>query len=135
MTNDIPEDMMKIFYDKVVDICEFVVKVEGNTAAFPEDFLMLYRWGKGRKDQVKTPQGYVVKHLEVGGRTSSYIPELQKKVGSGTTKRKSTNDSEGSKKQKVKPESESESDDEEPEEEAKTVATTRSGRASRKPKN
>lgn len=130
MTNDIPEDMMKTFYDKVVELCEFVVKVEGNTAAFPEDFLMLYRWGKGRKDQVKTPQGYVVKHLEVGGRTSSYIPQLQKKVGSGSAKRKSTTQAEGSKKQKVK----SEPEDEESEEEAKPATTTRSGRASRKPK-
>jgi formamidopyrimidine-DNA glycosylase len=131
MTNDIPEDMMRTFYDKVVEICEFVVKVEGNTAAFPEDFLMLYRWGKGRKDQVKTPQGYVVKHLEVGGRTSSYIPELQKKVGSGTAKRKSANDSGGAKKQKVKSESEDEGSEEAP----KPTTTTRSGRASRKPKN
>lgn len=46
---------------------------------FPENWLMLHRWGKRRKgEKQKTAEGYVVDHVTVGGRTSSYVPELQK---------------------------------------------------------
>lgn len=46
---------------------------------FPKGWLMLYRWGKRRKgEKQKTSDGYLVEHVTVGGRTSSYVPELQK---------------------------------------------------------
>lgn len=103
--NTLPDEQMQVLYDKVNEICEFVAQVEGNPAAFPEDFLMLYRWGKGRAKEIKTPQGYAVKHLTVGGRTSSYIPQLQKKYGGKPgTKRKDSDNSKTSKRKRVKEE-------------------------------
>lgn len=65
-------------YDSLISVCEEAVHVEGDTSKFPKNWLMLYRWGKGRKEKRKTPQGYVLDHVTVGGRTSCYCPDLQK---------------------------------------------------------
>jgi hypothetical protein len=73
----------------------FINLTTGNTAAFPDDWLMLYRWGKRRKQKQVTAQGHEVAHVSVGGRTSCYVPALQKKR-SASVKKQST--------AKVKPE-------------------------------
>lgn len=66
-------------YTAVCKICSFVVDVEGNTQRFPKDWLMLHRWGKARKAKQTTHDGHAVAHVSVGGRTSCYVPALQKK--------------------------------------------------------
>lgn len=74
-------------YDSLIYVCEEAVRVEGDVAKFPDDWLMLHRWGKGRKEKRKTPNGYILDHITVGGRTSCYCPELQRliKVETATT--------------------------------------------------
>lgn len=85
--NLVPEESIKLLYDKLIYICQFVEKVEGNVHALPRDWLMLYRWGKRIKGvKQKTAEGYTVEHVTVGGRTSSFIPELQKLSKSGVAK-------------------------------------------------
>ncbi|KAG5363536.1 Formamidopyrimidine-DNA glycosylase [Yarrowia sp. B02] len=65
-------------YAQLVHICQFVVRVEGNTLLFPLNWLMLNRWGKRNKNKKSyTLEGYEVDHVTVGGRTSSFCPELQ----------------------------------------------------------
>ncbi|CAN6603275.1 hypothetical protein TRVA0_002S02454 [Trichomonascus vanleenenianus] len=94
MTNELTEHQLKALYDTIINICEFVVKVEGNTAQFPHDWLMLYRWGKRRKnDKTKTALGHSIKHITVGGRTSAFVPDLQKLTHE--TESDSQNDSDG----------------------------------------
>ncbi|KAF5095320.1 hypothetical protein D0Z00_003185 [Geotrichum galactomycetum] len=89
-TNTIPDDKAELLYDTLLYVCSYVVKVEGNTQAFPKNWLMLYRWGKTRakKEVQKTNEGYSVSFVTVGGRTSSYVSELQKLIGTGGNKRK-----------------------------------------------
>lgn len=96
--NTIPEDKLILLHTKIISICCFVAKVEGNTQAFPRDWLMLYRWGKARSGKKggtkqKTAEGYTVDHVTVGGRTSTFVPELQKL--SGSTSRPSKRKAEG----------------------------------------
>lgn len=66
-------------YDSIIYVCEESVRVEGMASRFPEHWLMLYRWGKARKNgpKAKTSEGYEVDYLTVGGRTSCFVPELQ----------------------------------------------------------
>lgn len=85
LSNKIDKDgpvspVIEKLYNTLISVCETCVSVEGEVAQFPDNWLMVYRWGKGRKKEgkTKTKQGYVVEHLTVGGRTSSYVPELQK---------------------------------------------------------
>ncbi len=42
---------------------------------------MRYRWGKGKKDQNKLPNGEKIVFVKVGGRTSAVVPSVQKKTG------------------------------------------------------
>ena len=68
-------------YNSIIDICVKSVKVEGNVKQFPEDWLMMYRWGKGRKKQEKPKvNGHPVDFVTVGGRTSCFVPKVQKKL-------------------------------------------------------
>lgn len=68
-------------YKCLLDVCHIAAETEGNSALFPSDWLMLHRWGKARsKREVQTTaDGHVVSFVTVGGRTSCYVPELQKK--------------------------------------------------------
>lgn len=75
--NTLDEEMLKTLYDKILEVCTLSAKFEGNTAAFPADWLMLHRWGKGRKAAQSLPSGHAVEHITVGGRTSCYVPVLQ----------------------------------------------------------
>lgn len=84
--NTLTPTELQAIYDKLIYICTFAVQVQGNTKAFPNDWLMLYRWGKRNKKSAgdqKTAQGYKIDYVTVGGRTSTIVPELQKKRESG----------------------------------------------------
>ncbi|RKP30626.1 hypothetical protein METBISCDRAFT_15901 [Metschnikowia bicuspidata] len=71
--------LMRKLYDAIIYVMEYCVKVEANVKEYPKDWLMLYRWGKARKKvQATTKAGLLVKYETVNGRTSSYVPELQK---------------------------------------------------------
>lgn len=100
---DDPEhDAVRRLYHAIIYIMEKSVEVEGNVREFPDDWLMLYRWGKGRKAKATTKEGYAVTHETIGGRTSCFVPELQKmmrkeRAGETTTGTKET------KKRKLKP--------------------------------
>lgn len=78
LCNLLLEPQIDDLYTQLVHICQFVVKVEGNTLLFPLNWLMLNRWGKRNKNKKSyTLEGYEVEHVTVGGRTASFCPELQ----------------------------------------------------------
>lgn len=74
---DPSSEHLRRLYEAIIYVMEESVRVEGNVREFPEDWLMLYRWGKGRKEKAKTKEGYSVEHETIGGRTSCFVPELQ----------------------------------------------------------
>lgn len=48
---------------------------------FPSDWLFHHRWGK--QDGAKV-NGDAIKFIEIGGRTTAYVPKLQLKTGGGS---------------------------------------------------
>lgn len=76
--SDTKHPVLEKLYNSIIYIMETSVSVEGNVSQFPEDWLMLHRWGKGRKEKAKTILGHTVTHETIGGRTSCFVPELQK---------------------------------------------------------
>lgn len=68
-------------YSCLLEVCRIAAETEGNSALFPRDWLMLHRWGKSRskKEAQTTADGHLVSFVTVGGRTSCFVPELQKK--------------------------------------------------------
>lgn len=76
--SDPSHEVLERLYNAIIFVMEESVRVEGNVHEFPDNWLMLYRWGKGRKDKQKTKEGYTVEYETIGGRTSCYVPALQK---------------------------------------------------------
>jgi hypothetical protein len=62
-------------------VCKTSIDCLADSDKFPEDWLMKHRWGKGKKDGGKLPNGAKITFLKVGGRTSAVVPSVQKKTG------------------------------------------------------
>lgn len=79
-TNTLNEEELKELYEKLKFVCETAVKAEADETKFPEDWLMKYRWGKGKSKKTKhvLPNGLALQFETVGGRTSAFAPERQK---------------------------------------------------------
>ncbi|CAN3356308.1 hypothetical protein DICA2_C01816 [Diutina catenulata] len=73
----VPEVIATI-YEKLIEVCSTAVRVEGDVKQYPDDWLMLHRWGKGRKEKAEVLGGHKVDHMTIGGRTSCFVPDLQK---------------------------------------------------------
>lgn len=56
----------------VREACE----VDADKQRFPPDWLFHHRWGKNA--QAQTAKGEKIEHLEIGGRTTAWVPAVQK---------------------------------------------------------
>lgn len=75
------EQIDKLF-ESIRYVCQFAVDKLGDSDQFPQDWLFHYRWGKGQKGAAShLPSGEKLAFITVGGRTSCYAPEVQKKSG------------------------------------------------------
>ncbi|KAL2170237.1 hypothetical protein VTG60DRAFT_5105 [Thermothelomyces hinnuleus] len=80
--DDFSDEQITRLYKSIRHVCQFAVDKLGDSDQFPEDWLFHYRWGKGQKGAVgHLPSGEKLAFLTVGGRTSCYVPEIQKKSG------------------------------------------------------
>ncbi|KAI7890599.1 DNA glycosylase/AP lyase [Mucor mucedo] len=76
-TNTLTMDELTALYEKLKFVCETAVKKEADESKFPEDWLMKYRWNKGKKTGQKLPNGVSLKFETVAGRTSAFAPSRQ----------------------------------------------------------
>jgi formamidopyrimidine-DNA glycosylase len=79
--------MVKTLYETIQSVTKTAVAVLGDATKFPADWLFCYRWGKsktkGQKDKNEInvlPNGELIKHITVGGRTSAVVETRQKKI-------------------------------------------------------
>lgn len=59
-------------YDSILSVCQQAVAIEGDIKQM-DGWLMLYRWGKGKKLQPKI-NGESIKFETIGGRTACFVP-------------------------------------------------------------
>ncbi|RPB28422.1 hypothetical protein L211DRAFT_833393 [Terfezia boudieri ATCC MYA-4762] len=78
-TNTLSEEQMDALYKSINYVTKLAVETEADQDKLPEDWLVLHRWGKGKKNGGKHPNGHKIEFLTVGGRTSAFAPALQKK--------------------------------------------------------
>ncbi|KAF8459004.1 hypothetical protein BGX38DRAFT_1151023 [Terfezia claveryi] len=78
-TNTLSEEQMDALFKSINYVTKLAVETEADQDKFPEDWLVLHRWGKGKKNGGKHPNGHKIEFLTVGGRTSAFVPALQKK--------------------------------------------------------
>lgn len=75
--NSIPEEQVAALHRAIKDVCELAVAADADSDRFPDSWLFHYRWGKGSSTKSKVG-GNVIDHITVGGRTSAFVPALQK---------------------------------------------------------
>ncbi|KAG5979804.1 hypothetical protein E4U55_004741 [Claviceps digitariae] len=69
-------------YEAIRYVCQTAVDKLGDSDEFPPHWLFDHRWGKGAKGAAsKLPNGEKISFVTVGGRTSCYAPDVQKKTG------------------------------------------------------
>jgi formamidopyrimidine-DNA glycosylase len=89
-TNNLEESHVADLHKALLEVTKIAVEMDADSSKFPDNWLMLHRWGKGKKakEENKLPSGEQVEFVTVGGRTSAYVPVLQKKVGPSAEERK-----------------------------------------------
>ena len=63
----------------VQEVCRVASEAGAEAERLPGSWLFHVRWGKGASTKSKI-DGHVIDHITVGGRTSAYVPALQKLV-------------------------------------------------------
>jgi formamidopyrimidine-DNA glycosylase len=80
--DDFSDEQIKQLYESIRHVCQFAVDKLGDSDQFPKSWLFHYRWDKGKKGaHGHLPSGERLAFLTVGGRTSCYVPDVQKKSG------------------------------------------------------
>lgn len=81
-SNTFSDEQLKTIHESLLNVCTTACDLLAESDKFPENWLMKYRWDKGKKGEVnKLPNGDKIVHLKVGGRTSAVVPSVQKKTG------------------------------------------------------
>lgn len=79
-SNTFTDSQIKDLHGALIGVCTTAVETLADSKQFPEDWIMKYRWDKGKKDSNVLPNGEKIVHLKVGGRTSAIVPSRQKKT-------------------------------------------------------
>lgn len=73
---------IKRLYEAIRYVCQTAIDLLGDSDQFPDHWMFNYRWGKGKKDAASAlPNGEKLAFITVGGRTSCFVPVIQKKTG------------------------------------------------------
>ncbi|KAI9840044.1 MAG: hypothetical protein M1819_000236 [Sarea resinae] len=80
-SNTLNDSQVKQLHTSLSEVCTLAVETGADSSKFPDDWLMKHRWGKGKKDKDRLPNGEKIVFLKVGGRTSAVVPSVQKKTG------------------------------------------------------
>ncbi|KAI5818624.1 putative formamidopyrimidine-DNA glycosylase [Pyronema omphalodes] len=113
-TNNLQPQHVKALHEAICSICKLAVETNADSSKFPDNWLMLHRWGKGKKGGDVMPNGDKISFLTVGGRTSAFIEKRQKQIGPNVAQLKAEKAEKARKttgKRKVKEEEEEEEDE------------------------
>jgi formamidopyrimidine-DNA glycosylase len=128
-SNTFDDEQIKRLHDSLISVCTTAVETLADSEQFPEMWLMKYRWDKGKKNGNVLPNGQKIEHLKVGGRTSAFVPSVQKKTAAVAGDVGAEDGEKGKKGRKRKVKAADEDEEDEDEEEVKPAA--KKGRASK----
>ena len=63
-------------HDALARVVETACAVDADKERFPAEWLFHHRWGKDV--QARTAKGEKIEHLEIGGRTTAWVPSVQR---------------------------------------------------------
>ncbi len=73
---DLGEAEARRIHGKLGAIVRKACEVDADKARFPKSWLFHHRWGK--EAGARTAKGEAIEHLELGGRTTAWVPSVQK---------------------------------------------------------
>ncbi|MFW5652848.1 MAG: Fpg/Nei family DNA glycosylase [Planctomycetota bacterium] len=73
---DLNEDEVAALRKKLRDVIHKAVEVDADSSRFPRTWLFHHRWGK--QAEATTHRGERVEYSTVGGRTTAWVPEVQR---------------------------------------------------------
>jgi formamidopyrimidine-DNA glycosylase len=82
--NSLTPEQAKTLHTQIYEVCRIASDVDAASERMPESWLFHHRWGKGAATKAKI-DGHTIDHITVGGRTSAYVPALQKLVKAKTS--------------------------------------------------
>ncbi|USW46685.1 Putative ribosomal protein S13-like, H2TH [Septoria linicola] len=134
-SNTFNDQQIKQLHDALIEVTTIACETLADSSQFPETWLMKYRWDKGKKGNVnKLPSGNKIEHITVGGRTSAFVPAVQKKTAAVTGDVDSGGEAKAGKapakgrKRKVKEEEKEEEEEEDEDEDEEEVMPAKKSR-------
>ncbi|KAL4525501.1 hypothetical protein Ndes2437A_g03957 [Nannochloris sp. 'desiccata'] len=85
--NSLTREQAVELHKQVQEVCRRASDVDADSTRMPNSWLFHHRWGKGAAIKAKI-DGHAIEHITVGGRTSAYVPALQKLVEGGESSKK-----------------------------------------------
>ncbi|XP_058195855.1 formamidopyrimidine-DNA glycosylase isoform X2 [Rhododendron vialii] len=82
IVSSLPKESCTALHKCIKEVIHYAVEVDADCGRFPLDWLFHYRWGK-KPGKVN---GKKIEFITAGGRTSAYVPELQKLSGDQAAK-------------------------------------------------
>lgn len=79
--NTLDDEQLRRLHENIMYVCKTAVGALADSSQYPTDWLMKWRWNKGKREASTLPNGEKIVHLNVGGRTSAIVPSRQKKTG------------------------------------------------------
>lgn len=80
-SNTFSDEQIAALHKSLISVCTIACETMSDQDKFPSDWIMKYRWDKGKKDGNILPNGDKITHITVGGRTSAVVLSRQKKTG------------------------------------------------------
>jgi formamidopyrimidine-DNA glycosylase len=76
LASDLTLPQVRLLHKSILAVIKKAVSVEADYERFPKSWLFHERWGKNQK--AKTSKGQKIIHEEIGGRTTAWVPSVQK---------------------------------------------------------
>ena len=75
--NELGESQLEAIRERIIEVVTVACDANSDHDLFPDDWLFHHRWGKTDGAKVN---GDAIKFIEVGGRTTAFVPKLQFKT-------------------------------------------------------
>nr|AGT16396.1 formamidopyrimidine-DNA glycosylase [Saccharum hybrid cultivar R570] len=82
IASNLPRESCEALHRSIQEIVKYAVEVDADMGRFPKEWLFHHRWGK-KPGKVN---GKKIEFITAGGRTTAYVPQLQKLIGTQSSK-------------------------------------------------
>ncbi|PAN23140.1 hypothetical protein PAHAL_4G070500 [Panicum hallii] len=82
IASNLSGESCEALHQSIQEVVKYAVEVDADLERFPKEWLFHHRWGK----KPGTVNGKKIEFITAGGRTTAYVPQLQKLTGAQSSK-------------------------------------------------